>query len=130
MTIFDDPIPPTRSLRPDPSDPIPLTRFLHPDPFCLGSIQKSCTYHTISSYIAYRYYISIASINSNRRGWSRRIFFCKIPNDSKNFDTFFITPRSFLLLISNLHCLIKQLKNHAIGRKPIFRNIFAQFLKK
>ncbi len=69
---------------------------------------------------AYRCYISIASINSNRRGWSRRIIFCKIPNDSKNFDTFFITPRSFLLFISNLHCLIKQLKNHAIVRKPIF----------
>ena len=79
---------------------------------------------------AYRCYISIASINSNRRGWSRRIIFCKIPNDSKNFDTFFITPRSFLLFISNLHCLIKQLKNHAIVRKPIFLTIFAHFLKK
>ena len=52
---------------------------------------------------------TIASINSNRRGWSRRIIFCKIPNGSKNFATFFITPRSFLLFISNLHCLIKQL---------------------
>ena len=131
-----DPNPPTRSLRPDPSDPFPPTRSLRPvpsdpfPPFCLGSMQKSCAYHTISSYIAYRDYISIASINSNRRGWSRRIIFCKIPNGSKNFDRFFITPRSFLLFISNLHCLIKQLKNHAIGRKPIFRTIFAQFLKK
>ena len=79
---------------------------------------------------AYRCYISIASINSNRRGWSRRIFFCKIPNDSKNFDTFFITPRSFLLFISNLHCLIKQFKNHAIVRKTLFLTIFAHFLQK
>ena len=79
---------------------------------------------------AHRCYISIASINSNRRGWSRRIIFCKIPNDSKNFDTFFITPRSFLLFISNLHCLIKQLKNHAIVRKPIFFYYFSLISQK